>query len=410
MFVNEAPKGKASLANRSGFISATYLRDNGAEFKSNTHGIGCLHLVDETRHLRLSELEAEHMCNDMGLACSGYSCTVQGDRWECAMCEGVLSKSVHAWREIEKKPFFALKSPDHMEWDHVVRRSRQWVENFAAMQRQVEALLQEEATAMENRFEVMLEHRAGDVRYNHSNETHLAWRVNLDSAWREEQFQEANWYAELMKAQMLRIDAFYNQVLNKLARDANMLNDKEQAKWNLIDYPTLANHSHAFDCWMAIRGVVYDFSYLTPHHPNKHGFIKYCGRDVSQLYEDFGHDQKTLLAVGTRVIGEFIGFPAVSDSTNSSNSSNSSQSFVQVTSDSAPAFRRLEAQRPHGTWQQWHDYSTDIEAAVHKHGQVVRGMSLMDVTSESVGSVRPHRHAAAEAAAAETARLVRRQP
>lgn len=402
MFTSQAPKGKASLANRSGFISAPYLADSSADFKTNV-GVACLHPVRESAHLRVSELEAEHMCNDAGLGCSGYSCSVAGNYWECSVCSGVLSKTALAGRYINKKPFFKLKSPDHMEWDNIVRRSRQWVEKFAAIQRQVEDLLKEESRAMERRFQVMLEHRADDPIYNSTNFTndtrYIQWKVRLDSAWRQEQFEEANWYAELMQAAIKRMDKFYNQVLNKLTNDVNLVNDKEQAKWEIIDAAGLANHSHAFDCWMALRGVVYDFTYLTPHHPNKHSFIKYCGQDISQLYSDLGHDHHSLLALGKRVMGEY---QAANVSSSNETRSQANAGTKDADPDADPdAGAIVEVALPGGmveeeeveqTGAQGYDYASEIEAEAaqvdHRVNDAVA--SLLNVAPQRLAAVRPH--------------------
>mmetsp|Transcript_49430 Transcript_49430/g.106464 ORF Transcript_49430/g.106464 Transcript_49430/m.106464 type:complete len:725 (+) Transcript_49430:23-2197(+) len=300
LYTSDSPKGKGSLANRSGFISAMYWRDEG-EFKMPTQGLSCANQLSFPEN-HISATEAETMCNEMGLPCSGYACNAVGDKFMCKLCSGVSRNMVHSFTEVENKPYFALKSPDQMEWDGIVRRARQWVEAFNTLQKETETLLAEERRALETKFQVMLERRASDVDYDASN---VGWKVRLDSAWRQEQYEEANWYAELMKQQINRIDAFYNQVLNKITVDVNMVNDKEQSKWNTVNTMELWTHSTPHDCWMAIRGIVYDFTYLTNHHPNKHSFIKYCGREVSNIYEDLGHDSKVLSFLGKRTVGQY---------------------------------------------------------------------------------------------------------
>jgi len=226
----------------------------------------------------------------------------EGDRFNCNLCKGVTGELQESWNEARKQPYFAKKSADHMEWDMISRRAKLWLEKFYAMQLEVEKMLEDDRFGYEGKFLAMCESKAQDSDYDPNDH---GWLVKIDKAWRKEQFDEANWYAGLMKALITNINGFYNQALNKIAADISQVSYKENANWVLIDTQELAMHDHAFDCWMAIRGVVYDFSYMTPHHPNKHAFVKECGKDVSSRFEDLQHDKSELNHLSKRIMGAY---------------------------------------------------------------------------------------------------------
>lgn len=47
----------------------------------------------------------------------------------------------------------------------------------------------------------------------------------------------------------------------------------------------LAGHSSPGDCWMAIRGGVYDFSAYLPEHPSRPGMLEpWCGKEATEAY------------------------------------------------------------------------------------------------------------------------------
>ncbi|MDZ7663320.1 cytochrome b5-like heme/steroid binding domain-containing protein [Thiohalophilus sp.] len=47
----------------------------------------------------------------------------------------------------------------------------------------------------------------------------------------------------------------------------------------------LAGHDQADDCWMAIDGVVYDFSAYLPQHPAAPAvMLAWCGKEASQAF------------------------------------------------------------------------------------------------------------------------------
>lgn len=48
----------------------------------------------------------------------------------------------------------------------------------------------------------------------------------------------------------------------------------------------LARHAGADDCWIAIRGSVYDLTAYLPKHPSRPGMIEpWCGKEATQAYE-----------------------------------------------------------------------------------------------------------------------------
>jgi cytochrome b involved in lipid metabolism len=48
----------------------------------------------------------------------------------------------------------------------------------------------------------------------------------------------------------------------------------------------LARHATPQDCWMAIRGSVYDLTSYLPDHPSRPEIIEpWCGKEATQAYE-----------------------------------------------------------------------------------------------------------------------------
>lgn len=72
--------------------------------------------------------------------------------------------------------------------------------------------------------------------------------------------------------------------------------------------PELALHDHIDDCWMAIDGVVYDFTDYIPRHPAAPEVMTiWCGRDASVGYhtKDIGqpHSRRADAMLGRYRIG-----------------------------------------------------------------------------------------------------------
>lgn len=52
----------------------------------------------------------------------------------------------------------------------------------------------------------------------------------------------------------------------------------------------LAEHDQPGDCWMAIRGNVYDFSEYIPKHPTPPIVVtQWCGKEATEAYETKGY-------------------------------------------------------------------------------------------------------------------------
>ena len=58
-----------------------------------------------------------------------------------------------------------------------------------------------------------------------------------------------------------------------------------QAKEKTISPAELARHAMPNNCWMAIRGSVYDLSAYLPEHPSRPDIIEpWCGKEATQAY------------------------------------------------------------------------------------------------------------------------------
>ena len=90
-----------------------------------------------------------------------------------------------------------------------------------------------------------------------------------------------------------------------LAESAPDSTETLEASFSLV---TLARHDHIDDCWMAIDGVVYDFTEYIPRHPTAPEVMTiWCGRDASVGYhtKDIGqpHSRRADALLGRYRIG-----------------------------------------------------------------------------------------------------------
>jgi cytochrome b involved in lipid metabolism len=54
----------------------------------------------------------------------------------------------------------------------------------------------------------------------------------------------------------------------------------------IVGAAELARHASGADCWMAIRGAVYDLTRYLPDHPSEPEIIEpWCGREATRAYE-----------------------------------------------------------------------------------------------------------------------------
>ncbi|HMW55830.1 MAG: cytochrome b5 domain-containing protein [Candidatus Accumulibacter phosphatis] len=58
-----------------------------------------------------------------------------------------------------------------------------------------------------------------------------------------------------------------------------------QAREKIISPADLAKHTSPENCWMAIRGAVYDLSTYLPEHPSRPDIVlPWCGKEASEAY------------------------------------------------------------------------------------------------------------------------------
>ena len=93
------------------------------------------------------------------------------------------------------------------------------------------------------------------------------------------------------------------------AADDAIANGKD-AKSRVISAAELAKHASPKDCWMAIRGAVYDFTTYLPQHPTRPEVINaWCGKEATEAYNTKGvgrpHGQYTDKMLDMYRIGEF---------------------------------------------------------------------------------------------------------
>lgn len=72
----------------------------------------------------------------------------------------------------------------------------------------------------------------------------------------------------------------------------------------------LAEHDSAEDCWMAIRGMVYDLTGYIPAHPTPPAvMVQWCGKEATEAYQTKGygrpHSTMADAALGRYQVGRF---------------------------------------------------------------------------------------------------------
>ena len=79
----------------------------------------------------------------------------------------------------------------------------------------------------------------------------------------------------------------------------------------VISADELAQHARPADCWMAIRGSVYDLTAYLPDHPSRPELIEpWCGKEATQAYDTKTkghlHSQAADKLLATYRIGTFV--------------------------------------------------------------------------------------------------------
>ncbi len=85
--------------------------------------------------------------------------------------------------------------------------------------------------------------------------------------------------------------------------------DGQDGKLRVISAAELARHASPKDCWMAIRGSVYDVTAYLPQHPTAPEVINaWCGREATEAYNTKGvgrpHGKYTDKMLDMHKIGE----------------------------------------------------------------------------------------------------------
>ncbi len=70
----------------------------------------------------------------------------------------------------------------------------------------------------------------------------------------------------------------------------------------------LAKHDQPGDCWMAIRGDVYDFSEYVPKHPTPPAVVtQWCGKEATEAYETKGYGRPHSPSADAQMVEYLIG-------------------------------------------------------------------------------------------------------
>ena len=73
-----------------------------------------------------------------------------------------------------------------------------------------------------------------------------------------------------------------------------------------ITVAELAQHTSEDDCWMAIKGRVYDVSAFIDEHPGGDIILDGAGTDATDLFFDIGHGQAAQDMLDEMLIGKLV--------------------------------------------------------------------------------------------------------
>lgn len=92
-----------------------------------------------------------------------------------------------------------------------------------------------------------------------------------------------------------------------LAPERVALADGDDAP-RVITLAELAEHSTPDDCWMAIRGKVYDFTDYIPLHPTPAVIMTaWCGKEATEPYDTKGYGRPHSPAADAMLDDYFVG-------------------------------------------------------------------------------------------------------
>lgn len=83
---------------------------------------------------------------------------------------------------------------------------------------------------------------------------------------------------------------------------------REGAPLRDIGAAELALHNTKYDCWMAVRGTVYNVSAYLAYHPGGAGIlVKAAGTDATKLYDEYHRWVNVENLVGACALGRYVG-------------------------------------------------------------------------------------------------------
>jgi len=66
----------------------------------------------------------------------------------------------------------------------------------------------------------------------------------------------------------------------------------------------VAKHATLYDCWLIIRGKVYDVTPFAEEHPGGFVILEGAGKDASDMFDDVGHSGAALHYLEEFYIGD----------------------------------------------------------------------------------------------------------
>jgi len=65
-------------------------------------------------------------------------------------------------------------------------------------------------------------------------------------------------------------------------------------------------HNKEEDCWVVVKGKVYDVSKFDDHPGSKDILVEFSGGDATEEFEDIGHSQTALDMMKSYYIGDYV--------------------------------------------------------------------------------------------------------
>ena len=97
--------------------------------------------------------------------------------------------------------------------------------------------------------------------------------------------------------------AFHFRVENKQTKKKEPV---DESKLKQITLKELAQHTSEDDCWMAIKGRVYDVTAFINEHPGGDIILDGAGTDATDLFFDIGHGQSAQDMLDDMLVGKLV--------------------------------------------------------------------------------------------------------